>query len=630
MKNLQASAFSCLLVIGVGMTVILPNLNAAPPKKTVKPAVKSISSQPVAGDDTPLTEDQKIAHVLSRLGYGARPGDIERIRQIGLKTYIYQQLQPEQIADADVESHLSEFTVLQEPANQLAQKYTEGLRAVRELQKAAQKAQFAKQAQMTDAAGDAKMADTMTAEDSTQKKSAQKREALANLTEEQRQRLQQLRQQGAGKSGIGGGIIQLTNAKIIRAVESQKQLNEVMADFWSNHFNIDIRKSQCRVLKIADDRDVIRKYQWGRFRDFLGASAKSPAMLVYLDNYQSSVPRTIPVRVQQRMQGNPNLAKVMQRAQGGINENYAREIMELHTLGVDGGYTQKDVQEVARCLTGWTIQRGQGAFEFDARRHDNGEKTVLGHQIPAGGGIQDGETVLDILASHPATIKHISTQLCQKLVADGPPTSIVNKCIATWQRTDGNLREVVRTIVTSPEFFSRAAYRQKIKSPFEFAVSAIRALGGTVAIGADGLQIRYAALKDNGKGGGVLQARLPGQISAMGEPLFQCQPPTGYSTDSRKWISTGALIARLNYALRLTTGQIPDADLMATHSLVPASQTPAENVNFLGNLLLHGEMTPPTRATILKEVKASQTSGDSIGTRRIAALILGSPEFQRR
>ena len=263
----------------------------------------------------------------------------------------------------------------------------------------------------------------------------------------------------------------MQQAKLIRAADSNRQLQEVLVDFWSNHFNIDVKKNFDRILKVADDRDVIRPHIFGKFRDLLEASAKSPAMqLIYLDNWQSTVPRTVKMgevmvtqKIHDQMMANgngtlaPEVPKVGDK-KGGINENYGREIMELHTLGVDGGYTQKDVQEVARCFTGWSINRDNGEFQFHPRMHDNGEKVVLGHAIPANGGMQDGETVLDILAASPATAHHIALEMCERFVSDDPSPALVDRIAGVFTKTCGDLRAVTEAVLTSPEFLSPSDY----------------------------------------------------------------------------------------------------------------------------------------------------------------------------
>ena len=279
----------------------------------------------------------------------------------------------------------------------------------------------------------------------------------------------------------------------------------MLTDFWFNHFNVDARKGPDRFLVTAYERDVIRPRVLGKFRELLGAVAHSPAMLYYLDNQLST--------------------------RRGLNENYARELMELHTLGVDGGYTQRDVAEVARAFTGWTIDRPRqgGGFRFDPRLHDDGEKIVLGHRIKAGGGMRDGEKVLDILAEHPSTARFIATKLVRRFVSDTPPRSLVDRAAARFRETRGDLREVMRTILTSPEFLSPDVFGAKVKTPFDFVVSAERSLDADVT---DAMP-------------------LVRTMQQLGMPLYQCQPPTGYKDTTDAWVNTGALVARMNVALQL-------------------------------------------------------------------------------
>jgi uncharacterized protein (DUF1800 family) len=304
---------------------------------------------------------------------------------------------------------------------------------------------------------------------------------------------------------------ELQTQKIIRAVHSERQLQEVMTDFWFNHFNVFWGKGADRWLTTDFEVNVIRPNAMGKFKDLLMATAKSPAMLFYLDNFQSTSLR-------------------------GINENYARELMELHTMGVEGGYTQKDVQEVARAFTGWSIEgpRKTGRFIFRPRVHEVGEKLVLGHRINAGG-IRDGEMVIDILANHPSTARFIATKLVTRFVNDDPPESLVSRVAGVYKDTDGDIREMLRTIFTSPEFYSAESMKSKTKSPFELAVSAIRALNGST----DGSRV------------------LAQMIARMGQPLYQCQPPTGFPDRASEWMSNGSIVERLNFAVALTANRIP-------------------------------------------------------------------------
>jgi uncharacterized protein (DUF1800 family) len=428
--------------------------------------------------------------------------------------------------------------------------------------------------------------------------------------------------------------------KIVRAVESKRQLYEIMVDFWSNHFNLDVKKNDVRSLIIVDERAVIRPHVFGTFRELLGASAKSPAMLVYLDNASSTremeqdAPRRFRRGKNQNVAANVPVAPPKKR--GGINENYAREIMELHTLGVGGGYTQQDVQEVARCFTGWSVDRQTGQFLYRRYAHDDGEKVVLGQRIPAGGGIQDGERVLDILASQPATAKFIARKLCMRLIADEPPQSAIDKAAKTFQDTQGDLRAVVKTIVTSPEFLSTGAYRAKIKSPFEYAVSAVRALDGVVLLqGGSTPEARLRLVADgassvrpgNKRYKRNEQKTLALQIAEMGQPLFAYQAPTGYSEDSSRWVSTGALVSRLNFALALVGSGV--YNVLATPTLLLKGVDEHDQnaiTNRLLGALVGGDISPATRSTLLRETKHE----GPVDRMKLTALILGSPEFQRR
>jgi uncharacterized protein (DUF1800 family) len=409
---------------------------------------------------------------------------------------------------------------------------------------------------------------------------------------------------------------ELSEAKILRAERSERQLNEVLVDFWMNHFNIFAGKGLDRIYITSFERDVVRPRIWGKFEDLLLATAKSPAMLFYLDNAQSvadpdhRAPR--PLRFARFLGEGMRPAKAGGgNGPGGLNENYARELMELHTLGVDGGYTQRDVTELARVLTGWSLVRpeqGTG-FVFRAPLHDVGSKTVLGIAFPPGGGTEEGEKILRILANHPATARHIATKLCQRLVADNPPPSLVERVSRRFLETGGDLRETVRAVVASPEFADPRYYRAKIKSPFEYVVSALRAIDATTD---DALPI----------------AR---QLAQMGEPLYLCQPPTGYSDAAEAWVNTGALVARLNFALALADGRLPGTWARAESLVAPdAAPDTRTAVSALACALVGDDLSPATRTTLEKRLDA-ETAGDA-GKQipLIAGLILGSPEFQRQ
>jgi uncharacterized protein (DUF1800 family) len=496
----------------------------------------TLVSPTLASPERPLTEEQRIVHVLNRLGFGSRPGDVERIKTLGLKTYIQQQLYPETVKDEVVEAKAAGLTGLALTPRQL---------------------------------------------DRLEQASRQK-SSRGDAAEAKRQ--------------VSQAAQQVVANKLMRAIESEKQLQEVLVDFWSNHFNIDAAK--VRTAKIIDEQQVIRPHVLGKFSELLSASAHSAAMMLYLDNDQSTVVM--------REQGRGKKKK-----KGGLNENYARELLELHTLGVDGGYTQRDVTEMARCLTGWGVKRGKysSEFEFHDALHDKDPKSVLGLQIPAGGGQDDAQTVLDLLARHPATMRFISTKLCRRFVSDEPPASLVNKCIATWKQTDGDIREILATITSSPEFFSAAAYKSKIKSPFEFVVSSARALGASYTVHESA---KAAGEGFNKKAPSGKETLLSGQLNLLGQPLFRYTFPTGYPEDSRKWVSSGALIGRINYALRLTEGRLDDL------TLPPLSP---EKPDVLALRLLGQPLSAATRATLQKQATTEK---------KALALLLGAPEFQRR
>ena len=507
-------------------------------------------------------DDRTILHVLNRMGFGAAPGDIARVRRIGLPAYIEQQLHPDTLADEDMASRLAPFETLTKSTQDLARQYfIPALRLRRQQQQ--------QQAQQANAG--------------TSDPEMSPREMRSP------EQMQAMRAERAV-------LAELSQQKILRAVYSERQLEEVLVDFWFNHFNVFAGKGPTRIYLTEYERDAIRPHVLGRFRDLLGATAHSPAMLFYLDNWQSAAVRTQPPAARPRARGRIGrpMAPLPNRPTRGLNENYARELMELHTLGVDGGYTQKDVQEVARAFTGWTIDapRQGGAFRFEPRMHDNGEKIVLGRRINAGGK-GDGEQVLDILAAHPSTARFIATKLARKFVADKPPESLVQRAAARFRDTRGDIREVVRIIVTSPQFFAASVYRAKVKSPFEFVVSAVRATG----IEMPGALPAVQALRD------------------LGMPLYGCQPPTGYADRSAAWVNTGALLGRMNFAVALTGGPV-----RGRGRLVVRPDVAVETGDALLASALAGDLSESTRATVAKASTAPQA----------AALILGSPEFQKR
>ena len=465
--------------------------------------------------------------------------------------------------------------------------------------------------------------------------------------------------QGKGQGGFGNRMInyeqirlpqrivaELSMAKMTRAVYSERQLQEMMVDFWYNHFNVFAAKGADRWLITEYERDAIRPHAMGKFRDLLGATAKSPAMLFFLDNWLSADPvawQKLQQEQQERRQmrggpfgggpfggprfpqgrpganGNPNdpNANAKQKQERGLNENYGRELMELHTLGVDGGYTQDDVINVAKAFTGWSIRqpRRDPEFFFEDRLHDTSVKTVLGHEIHEGG-MKDGEEVLDILARDPHTAHHISFELAQRFVSDNPPEALVDRMAQTFLKSDGDIREVLHTMIYSPEFWSKEAYRAKIKTPFELVASATRAVGAEVEI----------------------PLLLVQWTSRIGQPLYQCEPPTGYSDKADAWVNTGALLSRMNFSLALTSNRLRGAqvDIDSLFGSDTAAN-PHATLDRAIQVLLGGQASQQTRDTLEKQLDDPQIlqaalddKVKQVNAAMIAGLVLGSPEFQRR
>ncbi|QSQ23019.1 DUF1800 domain-containing protein [Pyxidicoccus parkwayensis] len=411
-------------------------------------------------------------------------------------------------------------------------------------------------------------------------------------------------------------VYDLSAAKVLRAVESPRQLEEVLVDFWFNHFNVSAEKGAVRWMVTSYERDAIRPHVFGRFRDLLGATARHPAMLFYLDNWRSTrdgMPRLLrrdapPADVDEDMMESEDA-----EPRPGLNENYARELLELHTLGVDGGYTQQDVREVARCFTGWSIRRPRREPEFVFRRraHDSDEKLVLGQRIASGGNVEDGERVLDLLARHPATARHIATKLVQRFVTDTPPPALVERVAKAFLDSDGDLRTVYRALFQSPEFWASEARAAKVKTPFEFVVSALRATDAEVTV----------------------RPRLVQSLARMGEPLYRAPAPTGFPEVSAPWVNSGALVARLNFSLELVSGRLPGTRVKLDS---PAASTAEAHVDALGRVLLGAPPSEETRTTILaalsKRAEAASAEGEPqpVDVPLIAGLLLGSPEFQKQ
>ena len=563
------------------------------------PAAIAARPRPVAGGD----DGARIVHVLSRLTFGPRAGDVEAAKAIGLDAWMDRQLHPERIADDGLAARLAPLTTLRLSSAEILKGYDPPAAMKKEIQR--------RRAEMGDGASEEDM-----------------RQARRELA--------------AGYKGTMAGpprkvVDELQQAKLLRAVYSERQLDAVLVDFWMNHFNVFAGKGQDKFLLTAYERDVVRPRAWGRFEDLLLATAQSPAMLFYLDNWLSTDPAASveDMRRAARDEQMGDLRARGPRARGwgqkrrpgmggrtggaaigrpdgppaagnkrraGLNENYAREIMELHTLGVDGGYTQKDVTELARCLTGWTIRglrQDDPRFFFFEAAHDHGDKVVLGHAIKSSG-IREGEEVIHILATQPSTARFISYKLARRLVADEPPAALVDRAAATFRKTGGDIREVVRTIVTSPEFFAPEHRQAKVKTPFEFVVSAVRASGAEV---------------------GDARA-LAQRVAQMGMPLYQQQPPTGYKDTAEAWVSTSGLLARLNFALDLAAGRVRGVSLPAD-ALTRAGDG-SGLADALAARLVPAGLSDATRRTLAEQ------SGQGLDPARMAGLILGSPEFQRR
>lgn len=494
-----------------------------------------------------LTKEQAAAQLLSRFSFGARPGDIAKVVETGLEKWFQQQLEASQ-PDDSLALYLENYETLKMSNEQIVKTFPKGGQAVRMAVK-----------------------EGVINKDSVA--SAGKKEYRDQIAAYMRQK---------GFKPEAELFRQLINQKILRATYSNNQLKELLTDFWFNHFNVSLTKNDCAQFVMVYERDAIRPNVTGKFETLLLATAKSPAMLTYLDNFSSSAPNQTPSplqkRIQQRVvtqlsarqQGDSSM-QTMQLAQKigqakkaqGINENYAREIMELHTLGVDGGYTQSDVTQSARVLTGWTIYpmndygAGQairkvvdrigedrmekqgfvhdGDFLFAANRHDKGEKKVLGTDFSANGGYDEGLQLIHLLAHHPSTAKFICTKLAVRFVNDNPPPSLISKMVKTFTEKDGDISQVLITMACSPEFWSKESLRGKTKSPFELAISSVRGLDARV----------------------LMPYQLYNWINKMGQKIYYYQAPTGFPDKGQYWINTGSLLNRMNFGLALASQRIP-------------------------------------------------------------------------
>ena len=525
------------------------------------------AAEPPPAPQPVMTDRERALQALNRLGYGPRPGDLEKVGAMGVDAWIELQLHPDRIPDPALSDRLKTYPSL-----------------------------------------------AMTG--------AQLMDAYPNM---QRKR----------RFGIFGDtkpprdvVLEMSAAKVLRAEMSERQLQEVLTDFWFNHFNVSAAKNQDRWLFIPYERDVIRPRVLGKFRDLLGAVAHSPAMLIYLDNYQSTIDaRYAPVGAQDdiaEMEG--TMAKnVKGRQKLGLNENYARELLELHTLGVDGGYTQKDVTELARILTGWTIEAPNKKnaatvpdvqFRFNRRMHDPGGKVLIGEPY-VWSGEAEGEKALDRLARDPHTAHFIALKLCRRFLADVPPEEVVARVAKRFHDTDGDLRETYRAIFAAPEFWQKRYFRSKVKTPLEFVASALRVTG--------------AEVRDPAK-----VARL---IDGLGMPLYRCEPPTGWPDREDAWVNAGALVARLKAAQNLFNRR-PDAPASASADAAAGGADRGDGralILRLTDAYLGGVVAARTWDALLNRLNDPEISGarlDDKGRRyrldRLGALVLGAPDFERR
>jgi len=661
----------------LALSIVSPTFPQEAAKK--KPAIGS--AKKTAPEPATLTDRQRTLHALNRLTFGPRTGDVDAVLAKGLDSWIEDQLHPESIDDSALNARLGPYATTRLNPQQLAQAFPSdnvirqviagkrpmpsdpelkliySVNVARINQQQAAKTSAAAPAQaatqgMTPpmASGDMKSPDTGAATQSAPPSpddqargfadrllSLPKEQRLAalesaapddlvnfpnHLRGDQRDRLnadfsaheKEVFRELAGPTGVVTSELQ--QAKVVREIYSQRQLLEVMTDFWFNHFNVYQNKDQDTYYTTAYERDVIRPRAFGKFYDLLVAVAQSSAMLAYLDNGASIGPHS------------PAASK---NGQSGLNENYGREVMELHTLGVDGGYTQSDVTQLAAVLTGWTIGQPDdgGQFQFEPRRHEPGTKTVLGQTFYESGA-DEGLRALDMLAHKPATAHFISKSIAQRFVTDDPPDSLVDRMAATFQSTDGDIREVLRTMLRSPEFWSPKVYRAKLKTPLEFVISAVRASGANV----------------------VAPDALVQNLNAMGMQPYGSVPPTGYSMKAETWENGGALLARFNFAMNLAQGKIAGvqfdpAELVATKVLVgpgPTAAKASSAVQYSGldvvselieDAILHGELSTVQESTIREkmldpDVQRRMAASPMDGLRLITGFTLGSPEFQKR
>jgi len=496
-----------------------------------------------------LSSEQRASHVLNRLAYGPRPGDIEHVAHIGAERYIDEQLAPNRIPIPEpLTQRIKQISITEMPAGELLRQFLEAKKAAKENPNAKQ----------------------------------QKHELQKDISE------------------------QTAEARLIRAIYSPRQLEEVMVDFWFNHFNVFAGKGMDRALISSYERDAIRPYVFGRFRDLLGATAKHPAMLFYLDNWLSVAADYRP----------PAFAPKNKKSDAsGLNENYARELMELHTLGVDGGYSQKDVTELARVLTGWTFNprdmaRGGAQFHFDKTRHDwNGKEWLNRHIEPRGQ--NEGEWALDVLASHPATARRISYQLAQYFVSDTPPKPLVDRMAQRFLETQGDIGAVLKTLFSSREFWEPTNVGNKFKTPYQYVISAVRATNVSV------INVRP----------------LLGALGQLGMPLYGCQTPDGYKNTEEAWMNPDALTRRINFATALAAGRLPFAKIVNADQIKNTNKRSQERGATEGDGRGQSDLAVDA-GQLLNAIgpmisARTRTAVMDAQPRLHSALIIGSPDFMR-
>jgi len=563
---------------------------------------------------TALTEDQKIVHVLNRLGYGPRPGDIDRVRAMGIESYIEAQLNPERLRSPRLEEILTHYAVPLSSREALIQ-----------LDRPA--AAFSERQRQ-----------------SVMERAAARGQSRTGTDITSRERLRE-----HVRNGVLGPELTRVDRRwedneyfatvYFRAIYAESQLEEMLVDFWFNHFNI----TSLEPFIHADyGENVIRRHAMGRFEDLLIATATHPGMLIYLDNWVSTAPKEVveerlaswePPDGQNKVLWRRQMAEYFDQA-GGLNENYGRELMELHTLGADGGYTQQDVQEVAKAFTGWTLEGGRdvGDFRFNPLLHVEGDKTVLGQTI-ASGGIDEGMQILRMLARHPSTAHFVSSKLVRRFVADEPPAEIVEAAAERFLETDGDIREVLRAIFFHPDFFAPEHFQAKVKKPIEVVVSAVRAVDADIESQFMGANINQYA-------------------GRMGEQLRQHEAPDGYPDVASAWVSTNSIFQRFLFAMEVATESIDNMkiDLDAAQELFQQMGFPEptpEQVADARELFKAMQSGDETSGRMAPEMMTAGRPGpaqqgddpedrapvdyDSLEAKTVSvALVLGSPDFQKR